>query len=63
MTGTADGDVDKSSEEAVIASILDVADKFGLRHEVMEEYNTLRMAGVEPEEAAFNALWEWDLFP
>ena len=48
-------------EGAVVADMKVRADKYGLWDEVWGAYELHRKAGNEPVEAAWRALWDWDL--
>ena len=48
------------TEEEIKIVMCARADKEGLEYEVLEVYTHLREQGVEPDRAAFEALYEWD---
>jgi hypothetical protein len=39
------------------------ASEYNLQIECLEEFDADIKAGVDPERAAFGALWEWDCVP
>lgn len=48
-------------EEAVVARMKETAEKEGLWEEVKEAYDGYRKNGDAPKEAAWCALYDWDI--
>lgn len=56
-----DADTDHEQEIADIGHMIERATKYGLLIEVVSAYGEARASGASVSEAAFSALYEWDI--